>query len=117
MGTNTASPTFTVSPTVTPTLPGVGPGQVYSYPNPFVPGGGRVWRLRFDPSAQATVEVLDWAARRVFALEPAMIQASIGYASWDGRLRGGSMAAPGVYFVVVKTERGQRSATFTLVWP
>jgi hypothetical protein len=106
-----------VSPTVTPTLPDVSPGKLYSYPNPFQPGGGKLWRLRFDPSDRAEVEVWDWAARRVFSLDPSMIQASIGYAAWDGRLRGGDMAAPGVYFVVLKTERGQKSAVFTLVWP
>jgi hypothetical protein len=111
LGTNTASPT------ATPTLPGLGNSSLYSYPNPYVAGPGRSWRLRFDPCQRAEVELWDWAARKVMSLDPSWIQPDLGYASWDGRLRGGDFAAPGVYFVVLKTEKGQRSEIFTVVWP
>jgi hypothetical protein len=105
-----------VSPTVTPTLPAVN-GKAYSYPNPYVAGGGATLRIRFNPAARAQVDIYDWSGARVKSLDAAHIQASIGFADWNGDLGGGSMAAPGVYFLLIRTDAGDQTATFTVVWP
>ena len=110
---------FTVSPTVTRTLPPAPAGKVSSYPNPYVPGTGRMLNIRFDPapSANISVEIWDWAGQKRSTVDPAFVSAVEGLAQWDGRLPDGQVAPPGVYFAVVKAPGGDKMVKLTVVWP
>jgi hypothetical protein len=118
-GTPTPTPvgSFTVSPTVTRTLPPSTPGKVNTYPNPYIPGGGRMCSIRFDANNAAGVEIWDWAGQKRCTLPLSHVAGFEGFAQWDGRLTDGQTAPPGVYFAVVKTPAGDKACKFTVVWP
>jgi hypothetical protein len=95
----------------------VAKGKVHSYPNPFVPGGGRMVNIRFDPAMVVTVEIWDWAGQKRSTVPPEFVSAAEGLARWDGRLPDNQVAPPGVYFAVVKNPAGDKFVKLTVVWP
>jgi hypothetical protein len=115
----TITETFTITLTLTPapTLAAadVRTGEIFSYPNPFVPGAALL-TFRFDAATQVDVAIYDWSGRKVFDLPAANIQAAQGVAFWDGRLADGQFAAPGLYFVVLKGSQGRATRKLTIIW-
>jgi len=102
---------------MTRTLPPLALGKVYSYPNPFVPGAGRLLNIRFDPNPAAGVEIWDWSGQRRCVLAASQVFGTQGLALWDGKVQDGQPAAPGVYFAVVKATGGDKMVKLTVVWP
>lgn len=123
-GTSSPSPTVTASPSVSATAtvsatasptgspgsaapdptprPGAPvPGQVYSYPNPAVPG--RTLTAVFEPCAGAEISVYDWAGHRLLDLPQAQVQASLGLATWNALDASGQPLPSGLYFLVLRT--------------
>jgi hypothetical protein len=121
VSTLVSAPTVTPlsSPSATPisagTLPPVREGKVYNYPNPLRPGGGRYTVFRFAPCNDAKLELYDLAAHKVGELNASQINANLGVAYWDGTLYNGSIAAPGLYFVVLRSENGVLTNKLTVI--
>jgi hypothetical protein len=111
------SPTLTISATVTPTpaYAEVRTNKVFSYPNPYKPGPGRLCTLRFQPCNSASVEIFDLAARRVGEIPQSQIKSGSGVAYWDGGLYNGSIAAPGLYFILLRSENGVLTNKLTVI--
>jgi hypothetical protein len=91
------------------------PGQVYSYPNPAVPG--QPVTIVFDPCAAASVAVFDWSGRPVLQLDPGSIQAGLGQAHWNARDAGGNDLASGLYFLALKAGPKTLIQKFTVLRP
>ena len=91
------------------------PGQVYSYPNPAVPG--RPMTIVFEPCNGASVAVFDWSGRHVVDLDPGSVQAAQGQAHWNGRDGGGNDLASGLYFLALKADGRTLIQKFTVLRP
>lgn len=126
--TGTASPspsvtsTATISPTpgtptatLTPKLSGVEPGQIYSYPNPAVPGS--LVTVVFEPCSSAEISIYDWAGHKLMDLPQNQIQSTLGYATWDGQDQGGQALSSGLYFWVLKSGSKVLVHKFTVLRP
>jgi hypothetical protein len=120
--TPTISATATLSPTPgTPTVdptakPGAPiPGQVYSYPNPAVPGS--LVTVVFEPCAGAQITVYDWAGHRLLDLPEGQIRSTLGYATWDALDSDGQALASGLYFMVFKSGATTLVHKFTVLRP
>jgi spore coat protein A len=77
-----------------------------SQPNPTT-GVSRIW-FTLPRALKARLVVEDVAGRRVASLIDGMLQEGRHEVVWDGRLRSGATAAPGVYFyrLLVDGEHG-----------
>lgn len=132
--TYTVSPTFTVSPTstvtptstntpdwthtVTPTETPLGPpaiNGVYAYPNPFDERRYDKVTFRFPPSDSATVTVFSLTGQPVRVLDSVNVQATAGWALWQGEDDYMRKVAGGLYFVRVKTASGTYIKKFTVL--
>jgi hypothetical protein len=111
-----ASPSITptVAPSVAFQAAAVRPGKVFSYPNPFKLGGGRLCRIRFAPDTNVKIELYDIAGRRVNQLLDNQIDGVDGIAYWDGSLYNGAAAAPGLYLLLLRGDNGILSTKLTV---
>lgn len=75
-------------------------------PNPLRAGGALELALRLDAPRHVTVEMFDMAGRRVEAREPEELGAGAQILRWSPRVAGS-----GLYFVSVRSERGERLVT------
>jgi hypothetical protein len=80
--------------------------EVRVAPNPFE-GGTSVY-LRLPRESAVDVGVYDVAGRRVRPLERGRLPAGTRVLYWDGTRASGEEAAPGVYYVRVRTPLGQQ---------
>ena len=83
-----------------------------SHPNPFA----AATTIRFDAPAEGArvrLDVYDVGGHRVATLMDRFVAGRGQSVSWDGRLRGGSTAPPGVYFC--RLESGSRTETRKLL--
>jgi hypothetical protein len=106
-----------VTPTVTatPAYADVRNGKLFSYPNPYKPGGAVLCTFRFQPCSVAKLELYDIAARKVGDISAAQIQASNGVAFWDGRLYNNTFAAPGLYLAILRSDGGILTTKLTVI--
>jgi hypothetical protein len=116
-GTNAAYKIRLISGTgvaPTPTASG-GAVKLTSFPNPYHPGQGRLLSLRFAPASHASLELWDLSGHKAFIWPDAAVNAAAGLASWNGTLPDNSYAAPGLYFLLLRTERGQEMSKMTVI--
>jgi hypothetical protein len=80
------------------------------------PNPGRRTSIGFSmpASGAATLEVIDVTGRRVMSLHAGVLAAGTWTFGWDGRDASGAEAAPGIYFIALRTETGSRSERFVL---
>jgi hypothetical protein len=112
-----ASPTWTQTWTLQPTSALAPPrtGKVFSFPNPFRPGNGALCSIRFEPCNNAILELYDISARKVGEIQESKINSAQGIAYWDGRLAHGGMAAPGLYFLLLRSDSGTLNCKLTVI--
>ena len=110
--------TSTVSPTPTLTVSPypVKRDKLVSYPNPYNPSLGSPLNFVFDPSDEVTLKIYDIAGGFIIELPATNIQGSQGYAFWGGRDDGGRAVAPGLYFAIIRSPKGNRFTRFTIVY-
>ena len=75
-------------------------------PNPARSGGALDLALRLDAPRTVTLELLDLAGRRVASREPVALAAGTQHVSWAPRVNAG-----GLYFLAVRSNRGERLTT------
>lgn len=102
-------------PTPFPAFGSVRPGKIYSYPNPYHYSGGKKLQFIFEPCNGAVITLYDWAASKVGVIPANAVFSSLGYANWDGTLADGSRASPGVYFAILRSDKGVKSCKFTVM--
>jgi flagellar hook assembly protein FlgD len=88
--------------------------QTYAAPNPFAPSQDEKARIVYSLSrgAQVTIEIYDFASRKVRTLIHAEARAGgQNHASdtWDGRDEEGDPVANGVYFYRIELDSGQEA--------
>jgi choice-of-anchor B domain-containing protein len=86
-----------------------------SAPNPFRPGQAASLRFTLPQKGDVAADVFDVAGRRVATIARGMYEAGGHTLVWDGRVRGGSPAPAGVYFLRLQTEAGERSRKMLLM--
>jgi flagellar hook assembly protein FlgD len=82
-------------------------------PNPFNP----VTKIAFELPKKGEVEVVIYnvAGREVVTLHKGELPAGPHSLTWDGRTSGGSMAASGAYWYLLRTPDGQTSRSMVLL--
>ena len=87
--------------------------QTYAAPNPFAPSQDEKARMVYSLSkeAQVTIEIYDFASRKVRTLISGAMRQSGNQTSdaWDGKDDGGDTMANGVYFYRIELDSGQQA--------
>lgn len=87
--------------------------RTYAAPSPFAPSQGQRCRFVYSlaEDARITIEIYDFASRRVRTLVNAVDRAGPGNhgENWDGLDEDGRAVANGVYFFRVETDDGDRA--------
>ena len=81
-------------------------------PNPLRAGGAIDLALRLDAPRRITVELLDVSGRRVAAREPELVAAGTQRMSWAPQVAGA-----GIYFLDVRSDRGERRTARLVLVP
>ncbi|MFN8177110.1 MAG: FlgD immunoglobulin-like domain containing protein [bacterium] len=84
-------------------------------PNPFRADEGARIRWSVARDGDVSVTILDVAGRRVRTLASGRRGAGTAETRWDGRAENGARVAAGVYLVLVREERGARTAPVLLL--
>jgi len=97
---------------VEPAVAALGFGIASLGPNPAKSGGAIDLALRLDAPRRLTIELLDLAGRRVAVREPVTLAAGTPHVSWSPRV-----ASAGLYFLAVRSERGEQVTTRVALLP
>lgn len=96
-------------------LPGTSTIHFVTYPNPYVPGHGRL-DLRFAPTTlAATLEVYDSAYRCLASVSLSPFESGLGEGTYCGCDGSGHPLAPGAYYAVIKAGDSPQICTFTVL--
>jgi hypothetical protein len=104
---------ITPAPVISPKITSY--NEILSYPNPIHAGDKQVQKLAFAPVDSAQVVVLDRAMQKVAEVPAAQIQVSLGLAAWVPRDNNGKPLAPGLYLLVLTTNKGKAFTKMTIV--
>ena len=86
-----------------------------NFPNPFRAGEPTTFSLAVPTRGIVDVGVFDVAGRRVTSLHDGILEAGTHQFRWRGRVKGGSPAPAGVYFLKVTSDAGARSRKMLLL--
>lgn len=113
----TITPTFTVTPTWTESPVGPEhPNEVYAYPNPYDQKKFEKVTFRFPGDASADVQVFNLVGEPVRQIPVSDINAAQGWAIWWGMDDYLRRVTGGIYFVRVRTSKGQWVKKFTVLY-
>ena len=92
----------------------------YVFPNPFNPKDGSAFKIRLSlPNAanKVTVKIYSLSGEEVYETSADNLAAGTSsYFSWNGNNQGGSLCAPGLYFVVVDVDGSKQRSKLVIVY-